>query len=824
LDFTYFPYKMRRLLEKLRVPYTQQFAPEPTPLRKLLAIIRQNRGNAAKLKKAIASAFFKDSKSPDKMAGNTLISLKGHGIIGGDGDTTDFGNRLLALEDDATAHSELARHILTNMDGVPLVETLREMKRAGAKMSLGEVTAALRQRGFDASDNSSDLSGVLNWLRAAGVLNDYDVNEQRYAELVGASVQTIEALKGLNAAQVSFLRAMVALGVKDWMPYNEVVEHAETLYSGEVSYNWKDIDRTILQPLTKADFIQVQKKPKSTEGARGGKTAEVRPTEKFQKEIAEPILAPMYKAAGFSKVREIASIAFADIVAQVAQKVDQDARAKALEILAVRICQLLDLDFMGLRETDENVVAGGEVDAFMHAARLVYSRWQIQCKASDKITYEALAKEVGVAEVSLANVILVVSTGKLTEGAATFRKRIIGKTMLNIAIIDGEALDAIAKNPAAIGPILRAQAEEAMQIKPTPKSLFRGGGGSGGSGDTEVAKPAVRFAEAVPVEPIIEAKPYYSTSMGDMFCADAYDVLRFLIHKKVRVKLIVTSPPFALVRKKEYGNQDADMYVEWFMRFVPLFRRILQPEGGLVIDIGGSWIPGIPAKSTYHLKLLLRICESGFYLAQEFYHYNPARLPTPAEWVTVRRLRVKDAVNNVWWLVQDPFADADNRRVLREYSGAMKALLRNGYKAKMRPSGHDISTKFQNDRGGAIPPNVLEFANTESNSHYLTECRNRGMKPHPARFPIALPDFFIRFLTKPGELVLDPFAGSNVTGEAAERLGRRWLGVELNEEYVKGSALRFQKSESPAPALRAARANHRSRPARAASSMDLPFV
>jgi DNA modification methylase len=654
-----------------------------------------------------------------------------------------------------------------------------------------DVTDELSKRGFRVSDSSSDFSGVLSRLRAAGVPKDYNVDEEKYAELSGASTKTIEALKGMNIPQISFLRSMVALGIKDWTPHNQVVEHAGTLYAGQAFYNSKDMDRMILEPLVKAGFVDVQIKPNSTNGAPGGKAVEIKPTEKFEKEVAEPILEPMYKAAGFSKVREIASTPLADVINQVQQKGDLKAQAKGLEILAVKICQLLDLDFIGRRETDENVVAGGEVDAFMHSARLVYSRWQIQCKASNRITYEAIAKEVGMAEISLATVILLVSTGKMTDGADTYRKRIIGKTRLNIAVIDGESLEQIAKNPAVIGHVLKAQAEEAMQIKPSPKALFQGGGG-GDKGTplkaTEVAAPAPADDEPFPF-----TKPAYSTPMGDMFFGDAYDVLRYLVREGIRVKLIITSPPFALVRKKEYGNQDADKYVEWFMRFIPLFRRVLQPEGSLIIDIGGSWIPGIPAKSVYHLKLLLKICESGFYLAQEFYHYNPARLPTPAEWVTVRRLRVKDAVNNVWWLVQDPFAEADNRRVLREYSDSMKTLLKNGYKPRLRPSGHAISTKFQRDRGGSIPPNVLQFSNTESNSFYLTESRRRGMKPHPARFPIALPDFFIRFLTKTGELILDPFAGSNVAGEAAERLGRRWIGIEINEEYVKGSALRFEK-------------------------------
>ena len=785
-------------MENLRVPYTQQFSPEPTPLHKLLPIIRQNKGECATLKKAIASAFFKATKSPDKMAGNTLISLRVYGVLDTDCELTDFGKRLLDSADAKTATELIAKRILFNLDGMLLVETLREMKSGGSKFRLVDVTDELSKRGFKVSENSSDLSGVLNWLREAGVLKDYSVDEEKYTELSGASTKTIEALKNMNMPQISFLRAMVALGFTAWTPHNQVVEHAETLYAGEAFYNWKDIDRMILQPLVKAGFIEFQKKPKSTEGARGGKAAEIKPTEKFVKEIAEPILEPMYKAAGFSTVREIASISFAEVIKQVQQKADLDLRARALEILAVKICQLLDLDFMGLRETDESVVAGGEVDAFMHSARLVYSRWQIQCKASDRITYEAVAKEVGVSEVSLATVILIVSTGKITDGAETYRKRIIGIKPLNIAVIDGESLEQIAKKPAVIGQILKAQAEEAMHIKPLPKTVFHGGGrGGGGKGIAKAAPFRATSGEAAPAsaddEPFTLTKPAYSTPMGDMFCGDAYDVLQYLVRKGIRVKLIVTSPPFALVRKKEYGNQDADKYVEWFMRFIPLFRRVLQPEGSMVIDIGGSWIPGIPAKSVYHLKLLLKICESGFYLAQEFYHYNPAKLPTPAEWVTVRRLRVKDAVNNVWWLVQDPFADADNRRVLREYSDSMKLLLKNGYKAQLRPSGHDISTKFQRDRGGSIPPNLLQFSNTESNSYYLTESRRRGMKPHPARFPVALPDFFINFLTKPGELVLDPFAGSNVTGESAERLGRKWIGIEINEEYVRGSVLRFDK-------------------------------
>ena len=182
----------------------------------------------------------------------------------------------------------------------------------------------------------------------------------------------------------------------------------------------------------------------------------------------------------------------------------------------------------------------------------------------------------------------------------------------------------------------------------------------------------------------------------------------------------------------------------------------------------------------------------GFFLAQEFFHYNPARLPAPAEWVNVRRLRVKDSVNVVWWLSKTKSPKADNRKVLRPYSDSMKQLLKNGYRAKLRPSGHDISTKFKKDNNGAIPPNLLELANTESNSSYLRQCKANGLKPHPARFPAGFPEFFLNFTTDPNDVVLDPFAGSNTTGWVAERMQRRWLAFELREDYLIASQFRFE--------------------------------
>jgi site-specific DNA-methyltransferase (cytosine-N4-specific) len=213
--------------------------------------------------------------------------------------------------------------------------------------------------------------------------------------------------------------------------------------------------------------------------------------------------------------------------------------------------------------------------------------------------------------------------------------------------------------------------------------------------------------------------------------------------------------------------------------------------------LGGAYMPGYPVKSIYQYELLVKLCrEQKFFLAQEFYHYNPSRLPTPAEWVTVRRIRVKDSVNVVWWLSKTPFPKATNRNVLKPYSDSMKSLLKKGYNAKRRPSGHDISDKFGKNNGGAIPPNLLELANTNSNGQYQKKCREHGIKPHPARFPAGFSDFFIKFLTEENDLVLDPFAGSNTTGFSAENLNRKWISIELNQQYLEGSLFRFEEDNN----------------------------
>jgi site-specific DNA-methyltransferase (cytosine-N4-specific) len=290
-------------------------------------------------------------------------------------------------------------------------------------------------------------------------------------------------------------------------------------------------------------------------------------------------------------------------------------------------------------------------------------------------------------------------------------------------------------------------------------------------------------------------KIFHRTKLGKVVLGDSLLYMEAIEGKSV--DLIMTSPPFGLVRKKEYGNVESYDYLEWFKPFAEQFKRILKPNGSLVIDIGGAWNKGLPTRSLYHYKLLIMLCEEfGFNLAQDLFWWNPSKLPSPAEWVTIRRIRLKDAINTVWWLSPSPYPRSSNNRVLQPYSDSMKTLLKSGYHAKKRPSGHDISTHFRTDNGASIAPNLLAIPNTESNSYYLRYCKDNGLTPHPARFPSELPEFFIRMLTDKDDSVIDPFAGSCVTGEVCERLGRKWVCIDTCEEYLEGSLARFQKGNS----------------------------
>ncbi len=310
----------------------------------------------------------------------------------------------------------------------------------------------------------------------------------------------------------------------------------------------------------------------------------------------------------------------------------------------------------------------------------------------------------------------------------------------------------------------------------------------------------------------IDLSAYYRTKLGAAYLTDSLDALRKLPSNSIN--LVITSPPYALHFKKAYGNVAKTEYVDWFLGFAKEIFRVLTDDGSFVLNIGGSYNKGTPTRSLYHYKLLIRLVEEiGFHLAQECFWYNPAKMPMPAEWVTVRRIRVKDSVEYVWWFSKTPWPKASNLRVLKQtFSLDMHRLNRRGVRETTRPGGYKINASWAEMKAaGAIPANfiqgdlfeveaeapedVLIMGNNAANDAYTLRCKAEGLQIHPARYPRALPEFFIKMLTEEGDTVLDPFAGSNTTGASAESLQRRWIAFECVEEYLRGSKFRFTNAK-----------------------------
>lgn len=294
-------------------------------------------------------------------------------------------------------------------------------------------------------------------------------------------------------------------------------------------------------------------------------------------------------------------------------------------------------------------------------------------------------------------------------------------------------------------------------------------------------------------------KMIYHTSSGSIFHGKCEDLLtQYKADSSFEpVNLLFTSPPFPLNRAKKYGNMTGDQYLDWMRTLAILFSSILANDGSLVIEIGNAWVSGFPEQSTLPMEALLELKRAGsFHLCQEFIHFNPARLPAPVEWVNKKRIRVKDSFTRIWWLSKSAFPKANNKNVLDAYSSQMEKLLKSKkYNSGKRPSEYLIGdSSFNKNNGGAIPANVIIASNTTSNDPYLKYCKEHGYEIHPARMPRRLPEFFIKMLTDEDDLVLDPFAGSNMTGMVSEELGRRWISIEAEKKYIEGSAGRFNNA------------------------------
>jgi site-specific DNA-methyltransferase (cytosine-N4-specific) len=267
--------------------------------------------------------------------------------------------------------------------------------------------------------------------------------------------------------------------------------------------------------------------------------------------------------------------------------------------------------------------------------------------------------------------------------------------------------------------------------------------------------------------------------------------------KENSVDLVFTSPPYPLEgSKKSYGNLTGAYYTEWLLDIARGWKKSLSPDGSILINLMDVWNPGIPTRSLYIEKLLIGLCEDlGLHLADRAFWQCPNKIPS-SHWVTQKRVRLNTSHEHLLWLSKSPHPKADNKRVLQPYKNlkAMEAMKKR--KTKKGPNGHLSSSKaFHTIHAGKIPHSVIECANASSTDQSFSKaCKREGIDIHPARMPLPLANFWIKFLTEMGDHVHDSFLGSGTTALAAEQLGRRWSGIERSRLYLNGAALRMREN------------------------------
>jgi len=456
------------MTKKSKIPFGAQFSPNQVDLPVLLQTIHDHKGDRNKITEAIRDAFFAAHAQAHRwnLADNTVLALRAYELLEEDGATpTALAGELLAIANTPDAlYEQFARHILVNLRGIPLVETLEIMQTAGEKITLHTLRKHLEQRGLHVPRGAVHLSSMRLWLAQAGIFDAsikggprlYEVNQLRLKEILGIGLDVIDELTQLNAAQRTFLRALARIAESDPFVANKVADLASTLYA--VEYNHKELPKSVLFPLRDLGYIRVIK----TTAGRGAKPYEVSRTPRFHKEISGPILAAAAEKAELVP-KEVFEHPLSQILADL-KSPNKHVKGKALELLAIYLTRLIDLDFKGwlLRSAD---LDGIEVGIIANDWRVPFNRWQIQCRNVGRMDMGDIATAMGRSISFKPNVLLSVTTGHFTQQARYYASRAMQLTNFQILLVDARDLSAMISDEKTIEGILRREVGQAKAAK-----------------------------------------------------------------------------------------------------------------------------------------------------------------------------------------------------------------------------------------------------------------------------------------------------------------------------------------------------------------------
>jgi hypothetical protein len=455
---------------KSDLPNSSQFSPVQTQLPRLLLLVRQFEPDRKAVSLAILKEFFPDRAKRTswdwKLADNTIIAMSQYGLVNKPREDqthaslSDLGHRLADLAEqgkDAELYAGFAKHILLNLRGLDLLASVDDLVEHGESPTKALIVRELKKRGIYHPPNGTHANGMRQWFEQAGLVgkDQWVADKERLRELLGVSTQEMDVLAGLTKEQRDFAKAFARLNVDEELS-NKVAQYATTLFGTEFPEG--GLPQSVLFALGDAGLITYKK----TTSGQGAKPYIVYATDKLRNELIEPILDVIEQSAGI-QYRTLIRKKYAEILADL-KSTSTHVKGLALEALAFNLGRLLGLQFVQWR-LRSSVTGGAELDVVMEGDRLVFNRWQMQCKNSAQATLEDIAKEVGIAQVIKANVIMIVCTGKIGPAARTFAKQVMEETNLYVALLDGKNLGQLGKNPAEIANIMNAQAREAMTIK-----------------------------------------------------------------------------------------------------------------------------------------------------------------------------------------------------------------------------------------------------------------------------------------------------------------------------------------------------------------------
>lgn len=455
---------MGRSMPKSDLPFGSEFSPSQVDLRRCLEIAEENDGDWPAYEDAVRAEYFEKGEADDhnraKLANNNKLGMQAYGLMEKTGAITDVGRRLYDIrEDPEHLYAEFARHILLNLHGMTLVQCIQDMHAAGEPVDLVKLREWLDERGVHFPRGGKHASIMRLWLEKAGVFtNQWQINTAKLQNLIGLTVAEFEALAQLSGEQRAYVKALVNIG--DPGPYqsNAIERLARATYG--VKFNEKTLPKDVLYPLQAAGLIDLERGTK--EGGHGAKPFFVRPTAKLQTEVITPLLDQLDKQVA-SDLRPFLRKPFAEILVEL-DSPDRYIAGLALEALTIKLMRLVDLQYVATRLRG-TATGGAEVDVIFESSRLVFSRWQVQCKNTSRVSLDDVAKEVGLTHFLKSNVIVMISTGTIGAEACRYANKIMKDSNLCLVMVDRADIDTIRTNPTAIIDTLNREAQHAMDLK-----------------------------------------------------------------------------------------------------------------------------------------------------------------------------------------------------------------------------------------------------------------------------------------------------------------------------------------------------------------------